>query len=114
MTTEENPNQIIKVFENHPIFIFKDVNESNKKQYYFKANDGGKVLDIVNIRTSIQNFDEDETVVRATYDQKGALQDTKFLTSRGVYRLLYSSKKPIAKKFRKWAGEILDDIIFNE
>ena len=37
-----------------------------------------------------------------------------FLTSQGVYRLLYNSKKEAAKKFRKWAGNILDDIIFNE
>ena len=37
-----------------------------------------------------------------------------YLTSQGVYRLLYNSKKPEAKKFRKWAGAILDDIIFNE
>jgi hypothetical protein len=36
------------------------------------------------------------------------------LTSQGVYRLLYNSKKDQAKKFRKWAGNILDDIIFNE
>jgi len=28
--------------------------------------------------------------------------------------VLYNSKKEIAKKFRKWAGNILDDIIFNE
>lgn len=42
------------------------------------------------------------------------LQDTTFLTSHGVYRLLYSSKKEVAKKFRKWAGDILDDIIFNQ
>ena len=33
---------------------------------------------------------------------------------QGIYRLLYASKKPIAKKFRKWAGNILDDITFNE
>ena len=48
------------------------------------------------------------------YDPHGTLQDTIFLTSQGVYRLLYNSKKEIAKKFRKWAGNILDDIIFNE
>jgi prophage antirepressor-like protein len=42
------------------------------------------------------------------------MQHTSFLTSQGVYRLLYTSKKEVAKKFRKWAGNILDDIIFNE
>jgi prophage antirepressor-like protein len=106
-------NCIVKAFENNPISIIEE-NVDNKRVYCFKANDIAKVLDILNIRQSIQNYDEDERVVRKVYDPYGTLQDTIFLTSRGVYRLLYSSKKEIAKKFRKWASSILDDIIFNE
>jgi prophage antirepressor-like protein len=106
-------NCIVKAFENNPIsIIHEDVND--KKIYYFKASDIGNVLSIVNIRTSIMNFDEDEKVVRTTYSSNSGNPDTIFLTSQGVYRLLYNSKKEIAKKFRKWAGNILDDIIFNE
>jgi hypothetical protein len=37
-----------------------------------------------------------------------------FLTSDGVYRLLFNSKKPKAKNFRKWACAILNDINFND
>jgi prophage antirepressor-like protein len=111
--SEENPNCIIKAFEEHSIFIIREEID-DKKYYYIRANEIGSLLDIVNIRSSIQNFEDDEMVVRKVYDQKGAMQDTKFLTSRGVYRLLYSSKKPLAKKFRKWAGDILDDINFND
>lgn len=109
---KQNPNLITKAFENHPIFIFKEEVE-NKKQYYFKADDIGKVLDIVNIRASIQNFNESERGVKYI-DTPGGKQQATFLTSQGVYRLLYNSKKPMAEKFRKWAGDILDDIIFNE
>jgi prophage antirepressor-like protein len=110
---KEDNNCILKAFENNPISILhEDIN--HKKVYYFKAIDIGKALDLTNIRVSIQNYDEDEVVVRKAYDPYGTLQDTTFLTSQGVYRLLYNSKKPIAKKFRKWAGAILDDIIFNE
>jgi len=106
-------NCIIKAFENNPIAIlYEDIN--NKKVYCFKASDIGKALNLTNIRVSIQNYDEDEQVVRKAYDLRGCEQDTTFLTSQGVYRLLYNSKKEIAKKFRKWAGNILDDIIFNE
>ena len=107
-------NCIIKAFENNPISILhEDIN--NKKVYYFKASDVGKVLGIVNIHSTIQNYEEDdERVIRKAYDTEKRIQDTTFLTSQGVYRLLYSSKKEIAKKFRKWAGNILDDIIFNE
>jgi prophage antirepressor-like protein len=106
-------NCIVKAFENNPISIIKE-NIDDKKIYCFKANDVGKVLGILNIRQSIQNYDDDERVVRKVYDPQGTLQDTIFLTSGGVYRLLYNSKKEVAKKFRKWAGSILDDIIFNE
>ena len=87
-------NCIVKAFENNPISIIEE-NVDNKRVYYFKASDIGKVLDIVNIRTSIVNFDEDEKVVRTTYSSNSGNQDTIFLTSRGVYRLLYSSKKKI-------------------
>jgi prophage antirepressor-like protein len=110
---KEDNNCIVKAFENNPISIIKE-EKDNKKIYCFKASDIGKALNIVNIRTSIQNFDGDEVVVRTTYDTINRKQETLFLTSQGVYRLLYSSKKDIAKKFRKWAGNILDDIIFNE
>jgi prophage antirepressor-like protein len=106
-------NCIVKAFENNPISILQeDIN--NKKVYYFKGSDIGKALHLTNIRQSIQSYDDDEKVVRKAYDPQGTLQDTVFLTSQGVYRLLYNSKKEIAKKFRKWAGNILDDIIFNE
>jgi hypothetical protein len=65
-------NCIIRAFENNPILILhEDIN--NKRIYYFKASDIGKVLDIVNIRTSIINFDEDEKVVRTTYSSNSGL-----------------------------------------
>ena len=106
-------NCIVKAFENNPIAILQE-DVDNKKVYYFKGSDIGKALHLTNIRQSIQSYDDDEKVVRKAYDPQGTLQDTVFLTSQGVYRLLYNSKKEIAKKFRKWAGNILDDIIFNE
>jgi hypothetical protein len=39
------------------------------------------------------NFDEDEKVVRTTYSSKCGNPDIIYLTSQGVYRLLYNSKK---------------------
>jgi len=79
----------------------EDVND--KKIYYFKASDIGNVLGIVNIRTSIMNFDEedDERVIRKAYDTEKRIQDTIFLSSQGVYRLLYNSKKEVAKNLFK-------------
>ena len=109
----QDNNCIVKAFENNPISILHE-DTDNRRVYYFKAADIGKVLGIVNIRTSIMNFDDDEKIVRTTYSSNSGNPETIFLTSQGVYRLLYNSKKEVAKKFRKWAGSILDDIIFNE
>jgi prophage antirepressor-like protein len=108
----EDNNCIIKAFENNPITILQE-EINNKKIYWFKAADIGKALNLSNIRVSIQNYDDNEKDVRKTYTLRGE-QDVIYLSSKGVYRLLYNSKKEIAKKFRKWAGNILDDIIFNE
>ena len=47
-----------------------------------------KVLNLVNIRTSIMNYDEDERTVRTTYSSSGGNPDTIYLSSQGVYRLL--------------------------
>lgn len=107
---KEDTNCIIKAFDNTSITIIKEDTNS----YLFRGTDVGKVLGLTNIRVTIQNFDEDERVVRKAYDSNNIERDTIFLTSRGIYRLLYSSKKPIAKQFRKWVGDILDDLIFNQ
>lgn len=106
-----NVNCIIKVFENNNLEIFKeDIND--REFYYFKASDVGKILGISNIRTSIKNFNDDEKVIRKGVDKKGVEQDTIFLTSVGVYKILYNNKK--GKQFRKWVSRVLDDVIFNQ
>jgi prophage antirepressor-like protein len=109
---ESNPACIVKAFEHINISILKE-ETCSKASYYFRATDVGRVLGLSNVHVSIQTYDNDEKVLRKAYDQKGNLQDTTFLTSHGVYRLLYNSKKDVAKTFRKWVGDILDDIIFN-
>ena len=110
METEiTDPNCIVKAFQNKNISIIKD--KDNK--YYFRGSDVAKALEITNVRSSIQNFTNKEKGVRKV-DTLGGPQDIIFLSSHGVYRLLYSSKKKIAERFREWVGDILDDIIFNE
>ena len=83
MTDITDPNCIVKAFENNPISILQE-NIDNKRVYYFKATDIAKALSISQIRSSIQNFDEDEKVVRKANDIRGCEQDTTFLTSQGV------------------------------
>lgn len=75
----------------------------------FRANDIGTVLEITNIRTTIQHFDESEKVL-IIIDTPGGLQQVSFLTEVGLYRVLYKSRKPIAVKFQKWVCEIVKEL----
>lgn len=109
MNENEDPNCIIKEFNKHNVVIIKE--EPNK--YWFKASDIGKILELSNINMSVQNYTEKEKGLRKVYGS-GGMQSTLFLSSHGIYRLLYSSKKEVAKNFREWVGDILDDIVFNQ
>lgn len=107
-----DPNCIIKAFSNNKISILKE-ETNNKFNYWFKSTDIATTLDLTNIYSSVQNYDENEKCLKEV-DTSGGKQKILFLSSQGVYRLLYNSKKSLAKQFRKWVGDILDDIIFNQ
>jgi prophage antirepressor-like protein len=78
----------------------------------FRASDIGNVLDIANIRTSINDFNETEKVVH-TMDTLGGTQQVKFLTEKGLYKVLFKSRKPIAEKFQNWVCEVIKEIRLN-
>ena len=75
----------------------------------FRASDVGKVLGTVNIKTTIAKFDDDEKGVHTMYTPGGP-QQVQFLTEAGLYRLLFISRKTLARPFRKWVTEILTSI----
>ena len=43
-------------------------------------------------------------------DSNGHRQLTTMFTEFGVYKILFKSRKPIAKKFQKWVCQIIKDI----
>jgi prophage antirepressor-like protein len=102
---------IVKAFnsnELHTEIIIKGTYESP----LFRASDIGQVLDITNIRTTILNFDSSEKVVH-TMNTLGGNQEVTFLTEKGLYKVLFKSRKPIAEKFQDWVCEIIKDIRLN-
>lgn len=99
---------IIKAFnsnELHTEIVIKGTNDAP----LFRASDIGQVLDIANIRTTINNFDDTEKVVH-TMDTLGGAQDVTFLTEKGLYKVLFKSRKPIAETFQNWVCEVIRDI----
>jgi len=103
---------ILKNFNNHNIQVY-----GTNEEPLFKASDVGKILGIKNIRDTINTFETHEKVaVGNTYSDfcKGEFQNPNpfilMLTEQGLYRLLFISRKPIAKEFRKWVYEVIKSI----
>lgn len=76
----------------------------------FRASDVGVILDISNIRMSINDFDDSEKCAINAVDGTGRLQDITFLTEKGLYKVLFRSRKPIAQKFQNWVCEVIKEI----
>lgn len=100
--------EIVKAFNenglNTDIIIKGDINNP-----LFRASDIGMILEMSNIRTTLQNFDDNEKVV-ISIDTPGGVQQVTFLTEFGLYQLLFISRKPIAKKFKNWVCEVIKEI----
>ena len=76
----------------------------------FRALEIAQVLEIKNVSDSIKNFDNDEKLDLDFADPHGRIQQTKFLTEQGVYRLLMRSNKPNARPFQKWVCDVIVSI----
>lgn len=75
----------------------------------FRADDVGAVLKMKNIRSSLASFERNEIDVH-TVDTLGGPQTVTFLTKKGVYRLLFQSRRPEAKPFREWLLNVVETI----
>lgn len=75
----------------------------------FRANDIGEVLQMTNIRATIQTFDETEKVIH-NLDTIGGSQQLTFLTEKGLYKVLFKSRKQIAQIFQNWVCEVIKEI----
>ena len=103
--------EVVKAFNSNnlhtEIVIKGTVNEP-----LFRASDVGTVLEMGNIRTSINDFNDSEKVVH-TMDTLGGSQQVTFLTEKGLYKVLFKSRKPIAEKFQNWVCDVVKEIRLN-
>ena len=65
------------------------------------ASDVGNILEIKNVRQLLTKFSEDEKGVCNIYTPGGE-QSVLTVTEPGLYRLIFKSRKAIAKKFQRW------------
>lgn len=77
---------------------------------WFVAKDVCAVLDIINDCDAVSNLDDDERSVGIT-DTLGGHQQMMTISESGLYSLIFRSRKPEAKRFRKWiTSEVLPSI----
>lgn len=71
----------------------------------FVAADVCKILDIVNTSDALGSLEDDEKTTIANPDSRPGQPGAKFfatVTESGLYALIFKSRKPDAKAFRKW------------
>lgn len=77
---------------------------------WFSSVDVGKILQLSNIRASVALLDDDEKGVN-TIDTPGGKQEISIVSESGLYALIFKSRRPEAKKFRRWVtSEVLPAI----
>jgi prophage antirepressor-like protein len=103
--------EIVRAFNNnelHTEIIIKGTIENP----LFRACDIGEILEISNVRSTIQNFDDTEKITQLI-KTKGGLQNVTFLTEKGLYKILFKSRKQIAEQFQNWVCEVIKEIRLN-
>ena len=75
----------------------------------FRASDIGEILEMANIRASIIDYDDTERCVNAI-DTSTGVKQVIFLTEKGLYKLLFKSRKPIAEQFQNWVCEVIKEL----
>lgn len=90
---------------NFDSFTVRAINRDG--EIWFVAADVCAVLDIKNPRDAVSTLDDDEKDVGIT-DTLGGKQKFNIINESGLYALILRSRKPEARRFRKWVtSEVL-------
>lgn len=107
MSNKEEKQRGLQVFnfnKNEGATIRVQVKDGNP---WFVAKDVCRVLDIANHIDAVSRLDDDEkggSVLPTQFGEK----EINMVSESGLYHLIFQSRKPEAKKFRKWVtGEVL-------
>ena len=95
----------LKLFENEEFGKVRVLEIENEP--WFVAKDVCDILELSNPSVALKNLDEDER----TKFNLGRQGNTNLINESGLYALIVRSRKPEAKKFRKWiTSEVLPSI----
>lgn len=78
----------------------------------FRARDVANVLEIANIRQNIADFDDTEKT-QCVEETSGGKQYVVYLTEKGLYKLIFRSRKDFAIQFQNWVIGVVKEIRIN-
>lgn len=94
-------------FRGHDVRII--VGDDGEPQWV--GRDVCAVLEIKNSRDALSRIDQDGVGIADTIDSLGRSQRVKVVNESGLYELLFQSRVPQAKEFRRWVtAEVLPEI----
>ena len=102
------PMEIVREFETNKHILIKGTFE----EPLFRATDIGEILELTNTHKTIREFTEQEKV-SITLMTPGGPQKISFLTEKGLYKVLFRSRSPIAEQFQDWVCEVVKEIRIN-
>lgn len=68
----------------------------------FRADDVCEILEFANTRDALANHVDTEDVAKRDTLTAGGVQAVNHVTESGLYSLIFGSKKPAAKSFKRW------------
>lgn len=75
----------------------------------FLAKDVANWIEHSDVSMMIKGLDEDQKLIQRLL-VSGQNRDVSFITEEGLYEILYTSRMPIAKKFKKEVSKLLKDL----
>lgn len=98
-------NQLIKMFDGHKLMIIEKDGEP-----IFLLNDVCNILELAP-RSVRQRLEDDVCSTYPIQDRLGRTQQATFVNEDGLYDVILDSRKPEARRFRKWiTSEVLPSI----
>ncbi|QYB17600.1 hypothetical protein PV-S19_0236 [Pacmanvirus S19] len=101
-----------EIFEGRQVRILGTIEEP-----LFVADDIGKVLDIGNIRKTTKDYDNTEKITDTIKilpvtngNGESYTREMSLLTEKGLYKVLFTSRKKEAKKFQDWVFKVIKEI----
>lgn len=84
-------------------------------EIWFVAKDVCDILELTNSRKAVADLDEDEKMTVTNSDghsgKRGGAQSLNIVSEAGLYKLIFRSRKPVAKAFSRWVThEVLPQI----